>query len=128
MLLAASFLAACNNNQDPSITSSSQGGGSGGEGTSGSEAIPEGYVRVYFYVDFNQIGTGEYHTYQDVLPNSKVTKPTDPAAPSQDFPTFLGWSYKELIRSPEDLWNFDTDKVDPEEGTSEFSIIGIWDI
>ena len=90
------------------------------------EDIPEGYVRVFFYVDFTQPDTGECLEHQDVLPGAKIKAPVTPYAPFQEFPNFLGWSYKELINSKSDLWNFDTDVIQVEEGVNTYNIYGIW--
>ena len=88
--------------------------------------IPEGYIRVFFYVDFNQPNTGECLEHQDVLPDSLITAPVTPYAVSEDFPVFLGWSAKEVINDKKDLWNFSSDKVNTENGENTFSIYGIW--
>lgn len=114
VLLASSILASCNNS-------------GGTESSSGEGPIPEGYIRVYFYRDFSQPDSGEYLSYQDVKPGSKIKKPADPTPLFTEFPVFLGWSYKEVIKDTGDLWNFDTDVVVPlEEGANTYEIYAIW--
>ena len=129
-LFTALMLASCNNG---GITPS---GGSGG-GSGGGE--DDNKITVNFYIDYNAATANKEYTIggenkleiwatQKVDRGAKVTKPADPSAPFEEFPTFLGWSYKELIASTNDLWNFDTDTINPEEGVKEFSIFGIWDV
>ena len=118
LLLASPLLASCNN-----------GGGSSGSGVTpptSSGDIPTGYVRVYFYADFNQQMSGEYLSTVDVEKGSKVSKPDNPTAPMPDFPVFLGWSYKELINDKNDLWDFSKDVIEPTDGSNVFNLYGIW--
>ena len=125
LLASASLLSACsgcsNTNNGSSTTS---------------EEVPDGKVKVTFYVDWNATNNPEvtWRTQNTGVPYSsviidqdtKVTKPADPTTPPQaEFPVFLGWSKKETIDNKQDLWNFDTDVVSSSEG-KYFSLFGIW--
>ena len=119
--LLAFSLSACNNGGQGTT---SQGGGGGG-GDSG-QTIPEGYVRVTFYIDFNQASSDEYYDRKDIAIGTTVAEPTRPTeAPFPQFPNFVGWSTKEIIKDKDDLWNFST-TITPEEGANTFSLYGIW--
>lgn len=126
LLASASLLSVCggcsNSNKDNS------------SGTT-SEEVPDGKVKVTFYVDWNATNSPEVTwrttndgvVYQSVIidQNTKVAKPADPATPPQaEFPVFLGWSRKETIDNKQDLWNFDTDVVNVDG--KYFSLFGIW--
>lgn len=119
--LLALSLSACDNGGQ--VTPSQSGGGGGGDS---GQTIPEGYVRVTFYIDFNQMGTEEYYDRKDIAIGTAVAEPTRPTeAPFPQFPNFAGWSAKEIIKDKNDLWNFST-TITPEEGANTFSLFGIW--
>lgn len=128
-LASMALLSACDNG--------GSGGGSGGGGSGASQY--DGKITVNFFVDYNAAAANKEFTIggenlpdtydvQTVDRGAKVTKPADPTAPFPEFPTFLGWSQKEFISSTNDLWNFDSDTINPEEGATTFSLFGIWDV
>ena len=124
LLASASLLSACSGCSNTNNDSNSE------------EEVPDGKVKVTFYVDLNATNNPEvtWRTQNTGVPYSsviidqdtKVAKPADPTtAPQAEFPVFLGWSHKETIDNKEDLWNFDTDIVSSSEG-KYFSLYGIW--
>ena len=115
LLASASLLSACSGCSNTNNDSS---------GNSGD--IPEGYVRVFYYVDFNQPDSGEVYYTHDYELGSKIDKPETPSVPDPAYPVFLGWSYKEVIDNKDDLWNFDTDTLTMPYGGNMFNIYGIW--
>ena len=74
--LLAFSLSACNNGGQGTT---SQGGGGGG-GDSG-QTIPEGYVRVTFYIDFNQASSDEYYDRKDIVIGTTVYACSDKKLP-----------------------------------------------
>ncbi len=96
---------------------------SGGGDSSGPK---EDLITVNFYLDYNQKAIKNiYHTCK-VKNGSVITNlpPTPTEAPYPEFPVFKGWSYKELIASEEDLWDFTTDKIDTK--STVFELYGYW--
>ena len=84
-------------------------------------------ITVNFYLDYNEIASGEvYYTYE-VKNGSKLKEPPTPTQGTfPEFPTFKGWSHREIIDKDEDLWDFSKDVAKTEEGYSEFNMFGIW--
>lgn len=103
-----------------------QNGSSSGGSNSGSNQPTEDLVTVNFYLDYNQkIVKNIYHSCK-VANNSLITDiPSVPTeAPYPEFPVFKGWSYKELIASEDDLWDFTTDKVNTNNNVMD--LYGYW--
>ena len=101
---------------------------SGGQssGKTSSESYFEGEITVNFYVDYNQKIVGNVY-YSTTMENGNLItdKPEDPTEPLYpEFPVFKGWSYKEIIGSDEDLWDFSTNVVKSKNNT--FDLFGIW--
>lgn len=89
----------------------------------------EGDITVKFYLDFNALATNEIYEEVLIYNNSKLKEPKRPTAedaPLPEFPVFKGWSTKEIIDDDSDLWNFATDKVNVDSGTTEFRLYGFW--
>ena len=89
----------------------------------------EGDISVKFYLDFNALATNEIYEEVLIYNNSKLKEPKRPTAeqaPLPEFPVFKGWSTKEIIDDDSDLWNFTTDKVSVDDGTTEFRLYGFW--
>ena len=89
----------------------------------------EGDISVKFYLDFNALATNEIYEEVLVFNNSKLKEPKRPTAeqaPLPEFPVFKGWSTKEVIDDDKDLWNFTTDTVNVDSGTTEFRLYGFW--
>jgi len=118
-ILSVAFLVGCTN---------SKGGQSGGGDQGGGSDTPavEDEVTVNFYLDYNQKPVGNIYKKVKVARGGLITdvpaNPTTPLYP--EFPVFKGWSYKELISSDEDLWDFSVDKVNTQ--FNSFDIFGIW--
>ena len=89
----------------------------------------KGDITVKFYLDFNALAMDEVYEEYLVYNNSKLKEPTKPTAeqaPLPEFPVFKGWSTKEIIDDDSDLWNFTTDKVNVDNGVTEFRLYGFW--
>ena len=82
-------------------------------------------VTVTYYISFNDTSrTGRYQV-DTVKSGEKLTKPANPTtAPLEEFPTFKGWSLKQLINDDSDLWDFDKDIVTGQ--TQSMYLYGIW--
>jgi len=107
----------------PSLFAFSATACSGGDDKS-SESLPPNVV-VTFYIDFNQPNSDEYYDQVTIEQGGKVTAPADPTeAPFPEFPVFMGWSAKEIIKSKADLWDFSNNTITSKSGT--FEIYGIW--
>ena len=117
-LATSLFMVGCKKNNKPSSDSSD---------TTTEESIdPSVVVTVNFFLDYNDVSvTGRYYRCQ-VNAGSLITdvppKPTTPPMP--EFPTFLGWSKKEVINDSKDLWDFSKDIV-PSKSTV-LNLYGIW--
>ena len=109
--LSSIMMVGCHNNNN--------GGGSQGEGD----------ITVKYYLDFNALAMNDIYEEVLVFNNSKLKEPKRPTAeqaPLPEFPVFKGWSTKEVIDDDSDLWNFATDKVNVDSGTTEFRLYGFW--
>lgn len=96
------------------------GGGGDEPGGGGGEPV-DTKVTVNFYLDFNNTET-PYAT-QKVEKGSKLSEPVKPTeAPDPANGEFVGWSVKEVIDDPKDLWNFTTGVVE-----DKMNLFGIWD-
>ena len=116
LLFAFTFsLMGCGNNQ-PTVEPDPTPGGS----------EPEvGKVVVTFYADYNQINQKNVYHVTKVNKGDKLVAPNAPSQSNyEEFPTFLGWSIKQVIDSRDDLWDFANDRVDIEELT--LNMFGIW--
>lgn len=83
-------------------------------------------VTCNFYIDFNHYNHKTRY-FQTIVMNDNLIEevpPTPTEAPFEEFPVFLGWSTKEIVEDPSDIWNFATDKV--ESYYSTLSFYGIW--
>ena len=84
-------------------------------------------VEVRYYLDYTFEDADQTYATLKVENGSKIGQPLEPQnAPSKEFPVFVGWSKKPIIDDTADLWNFDTDTVNVDEGVKTFAIYGIW--
>lgn len=117
-VLSLAFLVGCTSHK-------SGGDNTDGGGDDDTPAVVD-EVTVNFYLDYNQKPVGNIYKKVKVVRGGLITdvpaNPTTPLYP--EFPVFKGWSYKELISSEEDLWDFSVDKVNTQ--FNSFDIFGIW--
>ena len=109
----------------PSLFAFSATACSGDDDDSG-EKLPD-HVVVTFYIDFNQPNSDEYYYQTTIDQGATVAEPTAPKkadAPFEEFPEFMGWSAKEIIKSKADLWDFSNNTITSKTGT--FELYGIW--
>ena len=84
-------------------------------------------IEVRYYLDYTFEDAEETYATLKIENGSKIGQPLEPQTiPFREFNVFVGWSSKPIIDSTDDLWNFDTDTVNVEEGVKTFSIYGIW--
>ena len=127
-LFAASLLllSACTGNKNNGNNS-----GNNSNTDSSEQPVDEDAITVKFYLDYNQVNVDNvYATYQ-IKNDSLLTEPTRPTssnAPLPEYPNFVGWSYKQIIDSTDDLWNFSTDKVNVPTGVKTFRMYGFWSV
>lgn len=101
--------------------------GCGCHGGSDEPPVPDFDVTVNFYVDYNHQSSAEDIYFTCSVKNGEVIteKPTDPTESNYpEFPTFKGWSDKEIIDNYDDLWDFANDRVSSNYQTMR--IYGIW--
>ena len=106
----------------PSLFALSMTGCKGEEDQPGS--LPDN-VTVNFYIDFNQVDSGETYYTVTIGQGERVNAPDKPTeAPFEEFPVFIGWSDKEIVNSTNDLWDFNKNTITSKTGTC--ALYGIW--
>lgn len=103
--------------------------GNNNSGNTSITPIDDDTITIKFYLDYNQVSIDNvYETYQ-VKNGSLLTEPARPTssdAPLPEYPSFVGWSQKQIIDSTDDLWDFAVDKVNMPTGVKTLRIYGFW--